>query len=375
MNNPSVPIPDNLLPPIAIGVLGYNRRDNVLATLEILRHIDYPTHLRTLIVIDNGSTDGTDEAVAKRFGYDVEVLRSDDNIGAVARNRVMLGRDEPYIFVFDEDSAPERPDTIRRIIEFMEANPYFGALCFRSINFYTQRTEYGEFAALSRRRLANGACEGMYVIGNGMCFRRDAIRRVGGYDERFFWGAEEYELGLGLLYHDVPIAFHPDFALIHRHAPRAFTPAGATRMFLRNNIWISFKYFPLPLAVVVAFLHTLRPFATGLLKRKPGMPQAVLEGALEGVRTLGQIFPTRRVIPLSCLAGYSRWFLHMFYAVPPRPTEANRQRRIADARAVQALHHFLSSLDIAHRNGDIHSSPSISTTEVTAQQPVLDMQS
>jgi hypothetical protein len=216
----------------------------------------------------------------------------------------------------------------------------------------------------------------MYVIGNGMCFRRDAIRRVGGYDERFFWGAEEYELGLGMLYHDVPIAFHPDFALIHRHAPRAFTPAGATRMFLRNNIWISFKYFPIPVAVVVAFLHTLRPFATGVLKRKEGVPRAVLEGALEGVRTLGQIFPTRQVIPVSRVAGYSRWFLHMFYAIHSQPTVAMEERRERDALSVQKLRQFLSSLSIPYHNHVIPPSPSVSTPSASVQQqPALGAQS
>jgi GT2 family glycosyltransferase len=350
MNRPISPISDADLPPIAIGVLGYNRRDNVLTTLEILRRIDYPRDRMTLIVIDNGSTDGTAEAVAESFGGEVEVLRLRENIGAVARNRVMLGREEPYIFVFDEDCAPERPDTIRRIVEFMESNHYFGALCFRSINFYTQSTEYGEFAAVSRRRLENGACEGMYVIGNGMCFRRDAIRRAGGYDERFFWGAEEYELGLGMLYHNAPIAFHPDFALIHRHAPRAFSATGATQMFLRNNIWISFKYFPLPLAVVVAFLHTLRPFLTGVLKRRAGVPRAVLEGAWEGVKTLSQIFPTRKPIPVSRLAQHNRWFMHMFYYLHPQKSQLMQEQEGRDAESVQALQRFLDAR--AARCGD-----------------------
>jgi hypothetical protein len=184
----------------------------------------------------------------------------------------------------------------------------------------------------------------MYVIGNGMCFRRDAIRRTGGYDERFFWGAEEYELALELLYHDVPIAFHPDFALIHRHAPRALTAAGATRMFLRNNIWIAFKFFPLPLAFLVAFLQTLRPFATGVIKRKPGVPMAVLQGAWEGITTLSQIFPTRKPIPVSRFARHSRWFLHQFYAVNSQKISHLERQRRRDAESVRGMRERLAGL-------------------------------
>jgi GT2 family glycosyltransferase len=343
MNTPPRHIPDDLLPGIAIGVLGYNRCDEVIVALHLLREIDYPPDRVKLIVIDNGSSDGTRDRVLEAFQGEVEVLRLPVNIGAVARNRVMMTRQEPYNFVFDEDSAPERPDTIRRIVEFMEANPYFGALCFRSINFYSGTTEYGEFAELSSRRLPDGSCEGMYVIGNGMCFRRTAIQRTDGYDERLFWGAEEFELALELLYHDVPVAFHPDFALIHRHAQRAFTPAGATQLFLRNNIWIAFKFFPFPIAVGVASLLTLRPLLTGIVKKKPGVPMAVLQGAWEGLRTLDQIFPTRKSIPVGKLARHSRWFFHMFYTVNSRKSTMIARRRTLDARSVETMREKVKS--------------------------------
>lgn len=294
-----------------------------MTTLAIFERIDYPQEKVHLVVIDNASSDGTAGAIREKYGGRVEVLALPENLGAVARNRVMLGRAEPYIFCFDEDCTPAHARTLRDVVGFMEANPYFGALCFRSINLYTGRTEFGDMGTFSRRRLKGGGYEGMFVVGAGMCFRRDAIQRTGGYDERLFWGGEEYALALELLYHDVPIALDPRFALIHRHAPRAATPARVLEVDTRNNIWCAFKFFPLPLAVAAAFIHTARRLAAAVLKRKPGGREAVLRGAREGVRGLRDILPYRTPIPMSRIARHNRWFFQMFHTLHPAPSVAN----------------------------------------------------
>jgi GT2 family glycosyltransferase len=315
IHNPSARIPDRELPPIAIGILSYNRRDEVATTLDILLTIDYPPEKVRLVVIDNASSDGTAGMIAERYNGRVEVMELPENIGAVARNRVMLGRSEPYIFSFDEDCAPEHPGTIRKVVEFLEANRYFGAVCFRSVNLYSGIVEFGDMGVSSRRRLRGGGHEGMYVVGAGMCFRRDAIQRTKGYDESMFWGGEEFALAMELLHHDIPVALDPRFTLIHRHAARAVTPARAIEADTRNNIWIAFKYFPLPLAAVVAFIHTGRRFAMAVLKRKAGGRQAVIRGMRAGLAGLDDVLAYRTPIPISMLARHNRWFFQMFYAI------------------------------------------------------------
>jgi GT2 family glycosyltransferase len=299
-----------------------------MTTLDILERIDYPRSRVRLVVIDNASSDGTVDAVRARYGDLVEVLALPENLGAVARNRVMMERSEPYIFTFDEDCAPEHPDMIRRAVEFLEANPYFGALCFRSINLYSQSTEFGNMGVFSRRRLQSGGYEGMFVIGAGMCFRRAAIQRTRGYDERMFWGAEEYALGLELLYNDVPVALMPEFTLIHRHAPRAMAPARALEVDTRNNIWSAFKFFPLPLAVVVAAIHTGRRLVSALVKQKPGGREAVLRGARAGIAGIRDILPYRTPIPISRIARHNRWFFQMFYALRTRHSVEHGTRMV-----------------------------------------------
>jgi GT2 family glycosyltransferase len=318
IHNPPTPLADADLPSIVIGILSYNRRDEVMLSLESFTRINYPAGKVRLVVLDNASSDGTAQAVAERYGERVEVMVLPENLGGVARNRIMLGSPERYVFSFDEDCTPRTPDTVRNVVEFLEANPYFGAVCFRSVNLHSGATEFGNMGVLARRRLRSGAYEGMFVLGAGMCYRSSAISRTRGYDERMFWGGEEYALGLELLYHDVPVALDTRFTLIHRQAPRAITAGRVLESDTRNNIWCAFKFFPFPLAVVVAVVHTARRLLTSILRRQGAGPTPVLRGVREALRGLPGLMPVRTPIPIERLARHNRWFFQMFYALRER---------------------------------------------------------
>ncbi len=296
------------------------------ATLTALSEIDYPAEKVTLILLDNASTDGSVQETKKAFGDRVEILALPQNIGPVARNRVMLFRTEDYAFVFDEDCRPEQPDTLRRVIEFMEANPSFGALCFACFNYHLGIREYGHPGDFYRRALPNGAYEGLYVIGNGMCFRSTMIQKTEGYDERLLWGGEEYDLALELLYHDIPIAFHPDFVLMHYHAPRAHSSKRSWELDMRNNIWISFRRFPLPLALPVALVHITRRLLSSSIKRDTIKLSGFLRGLRSGFAGLPKFLATRKPVPIRKFIPHSRWFAQMFYA--PRGFAAEHKQAI-----------------------------------------------
>jgi GT2 family glycosyltransferase len=147
-----------------------------------------------------------------------------------------------------------------------------------------------------------------------MCFRRDAIQRTDGYDEPMFWGAEEHGLALELLYHEVPMAFVPEYALHHRHAPRLFVPARVLEAETRNNIWIAFKSFPLGLAIPVAAILTIRPLLMSIIRRREGGAAGVIRGLRAGIAGIPAVLRRRKPVPTSRLAEHNRWFFSMFHA-------------------------------------------------------------
>jgi GT2 family glycosyltransferase len=329
---------DDDLPEIAIGLLSYNRADEVLRTLRLLAEIDYPPDRVHLVVVDNASSDGTRERVLEEFGSRVEIIRLEENIGAIARNRVLLGRREPYIFQFDEDTAPADRDTIRRAVLWMQAHPRFGALCFRSLNVNNGRSDWGPLEMFARRRLRGGAYEGLFLIGNGMCFRRDAVQRTMGYDPRIFWGAEELHFCLELLYHDISIAYHPDLVIVHRQLPRAMPRAQVVEMEVRNNIRAYMTFMPIALGVAMSVMHCLRRLGQAAKHRNRDHAAATFRGARRAIGEMGEVLATRRPIPMARFARNNRWIFLTFIGLPASPEHPGDRERIARTNDALARH-------------------------------------
>lgn len=328
--DPPIPaIADAALPEIAIGILSYNRVDEVLRSLELFTAVDYPAGKLHLIVIDNASGDGTPRRVRELYGDRVEVLETGANLGARARNEVMLRRTERYRFYFDEDCAPADPWTIRRAVEIMEAHPRIGALCLRCINQHTGLTELGDFRRIANRRIGNWGYEGLSLIGAGMCFRGSMIGRTRGYDARIFWGGEELQLTLELLHHDIPIVYVPELALIHRHAPRAVSRAQASEMFTRNHVVTFFSFFPMPVAALLVSLQISRNLLAALVRRGGRGSLAVLRGLRRGLAELPSILRDRRLVPLKRLARHYRWLISSLSITPQSPPEPGDAERVA----------------------------------------------
>ena len=69
-------------PRVAVVVITHQRRDELLLALDRLLALPERPHV---VVVDNGSTDGTADVVRARFPA-VELIASPENLGAVGRN-------------------------------------------------------------------------------------------------------------------------------------------------------------------------------------------------------------------------------------------------------------------------------------------------
>lgn len=92
-------------PRIAIVVLTRNRREELRRTLE--RLVSLPRRY-AIIVVDNGSEDGSADAIEREFPQ-AQVLRAGANLGAAGRNLGVARVTTPYVAFCDDDTwwAPE----------------------------------------------------------------------------------------------------------------------------------------------------------------------------------------------------------------------------------------------------------------------------
>src|SRR3954452_8673794 len=103
---------------IAVVMITYNRVNEVLRTLDELTRL--PEQPR-IVVVDNGSTDGTVATLTAHFPG-VEVLEQRRNLGASARTMGVQRVSEPYVAFCDDDTWWE-PGCLRRAADLFDAQP------------------------------------------------------------------------------------------------------------------------------------------------------------------------------------------------------------------------------------------------------------
>ena len=208
---------------IDVIVVCWNDRDNITKALDSVFELDEvksdPSFAR-VVVSDNGSTDGSREFIAERYGGRVEIIENGANLGfAAACNRAFERTSSPYVYLLNPD-AELKNGALREVVAFMEAHPCCGIAGSRIYNLdgTIQRDAVGEFdtwaGAFLRssawgewpmfRPYANGASLRSWdyasprrvdiVIGAAMAIRRALLQAIGSFDERFFLYHEEVDL-------------------------------------------------------------------------------------------------------------------------------------------------------------------------------------
>jgi len=112
--------------PLAIVLVTWNQREDAL---ECLTSLDRTTvREKTIIVVDNGSQDGTPETV-RRLHPEVTLLEAGRNIGFAAANnlgiRLALEWDPPFVFLLNTDTTVDT-EILGALLEAMESEPHLG---------------------------------------------------------------------------------------------------------------------------------------------------------------------------------------------------------------------------------------------------------
>jgi GT2 family glycosyltransferase len=114
--------------PVVAVVLAWNGREDTLACLDALARSEF-RGLETVLV-DNGSTDGTSDAVATAHPG-VEILRSETNEGYAGGNNLglarALARGARHVLVLNND-VEVAPDAVAALVDAAERLPAVGAV-------------------------------------------------------------------------------------------------------------------------------------------------------------------------------------------------------------------------------------------------------
>src|SRR5215475_4667911 len=212
-------------PPVTIIVPVFNEESVIIGALRSLLVLRYPSI--EIIVVDDGSTDRTRERVAGlegRYGDTTLRLVSKANGGkASALNTGIALARHDFIVCMDGDSRLD-PDTVRAAMRhFLDPRVAAVAGNVKVVNreevwSCLQALEYLEGLNMARR--AQGFLRVVNIIPGPIgIFRRDVLRRAGGYDTDTF--AEDADLTLKVLTDGWHVAYEQR-AIAYTEAPHRF---------------------------------------------------------------------------------------------------------------------------------------------------------
>jgi GT2 family glycosyltransferase len=196
---------------------------------ETLRRLHaLPDRRLEIIVVDNGSTDGS-TALRQAFGG-VRWIDLDRNLGCAARNVGAAAARGRVLLMLDDDSWPEAR-VVEQIVALFDARPRLGAAACRV-----------RLADSPSRHDAGGVAGTYFNCGGAI--RRSAFVECGGYPIDFEYYVEEYDLSCRLWKAGWTIEPRGELVVHHRRVSQNRDNDNMLRLLVRNNLVLWQRYAP-----------------------------------------------------------------------------------------------------------------------------------
>ena len=277
-------------PPVGIVMMTRDRRERVLATLP--RILESVPRGAQVVVVDNGSRDGTVEAV-RRDHPCVQVIPLPTDLGAPARNLgVEVVRAE--VVAFADDDSWWAPGSLECAVELFASHPRLALVAARVLVGPDERLDPVSATMASSPLGRDPDLPGPSVLGFVACgsvVRRSSFLAVGGFDPTVHFAGEEERVALDLAAAGWGLAYVPD-VVAHHHPGVTGRRPGRDALVARNALLTACMRRPVSVVAARARRAPLQavlravPRLPGALARRRRVP-AWLEDRLAVVETTG----------------------------------------------------------------------------------------
>ena len=265
-------------PLVSIIIPTHNRKEKLARLVRSILESDYPRDRLEIIVVDDASTDSTQEYI-KRLFPQVKIIRNEEErLLAESRNIGIRASHGKYVFIIDDDNIVDKR-TIRELVEFMEKNPEVGVagpiMYFLSDpdriwcagvkrNYWTTITKLIGFNTKER-----GSFREPYEsedFPNAFIVRREVFRKVGLFNSKLFpihydegdfchrvrkAGYKVTVVPTAKVWHDIPLPKHSKASTLHLKSPlRAYYAS-------RNRILFHWKWSKNAMQRLIALMSSL----------------------------------------------------------------------------------------------------------------------
>lgn len=306
---------------VSVIVVNWNGAAYLADCLESLQHQSYPD--QELLVVDNGSTDGSREWLQTNAEGRFQLILLSANIGFAGgvNTGIRASRGE-FIALLNNDACADS-DWIRHLVE-KSSDAEVGMVASKIL--FHERREILDKAGhlfypdgLNRGRGAGELDTGQFdhspdiffPDGCAALYRRILLEDIGLFDEQFFSYGDDADLGLRARWRGWQCAYAPGAKVYHRHSSSLgkYSPEKAF-LVERNRFWVAVKLLPLPLLLASPALtlwrflwHALsifsrRGLAGGVAREHSafGLLGALIRAYFSGCAGLPEMLKKRRAI-------------------------------------------------------------------------------
>lgn len=167
---------------VSVVIPTYNGVRYIAAALDSVRAQTYDSSRIEVVVVDDGSTDGTAELVESRG--DVRCVRQANAGVAAARNHGVAETTADVVMLLDQDDLWE-PDKVALQMEYLRAHPDAGFVACHAQAF----AEPGVVAHSEEVRLLMERPR-PFIFPSALAIRRESFVRVGGFDQTYSLGSD-----------------------------------------------------------------------------------------------------------------------------------------------------------------------------------------
>ncbi|HYN22154.1 MAG TPA: glycosyltransferase family 2 protein, partial [Thermoanaerobaculia bacterium] len=216
---------------VAVALLSWNGRHHLETCLPALAKQDAPGVEWEILVLDNGSTDGTAEWLREKWPR-VRILTSPVNLGFCAGNNRLAAEaaDADALALLNNDTLPE-PGWLAAMVDALRSAPAdVAAVSGKIVDWEGERLDFGRGVMtfdghafqldfrrpLDRARLPRPGEELLFACGGNLLIRRSSFLGAGGFDESYFAYLEDVDLGWRLWSGGERVLFASEAVVRHR---------------------------------------------------------------------------------------------------------------------------------------------------------------
>jgi N-acetylglucosaminyl-diphospho-decaprenol L-rhamnosyltransferase len=250
---------------LSVIVVSFNARADLERCLDSLRK-QAPAVPHEVIVVDNGSSDGSAEAARAR--PDVQVVAMDSNRGFAAANNAGIRASTGSLLLLLNSDTIVPAGAIDRLLAALDRHPDAAAAGPRLVDAQGRAelsfgrmigpvTEWRQQRLMRRRARADAGAIALiermtrqeqfpdWVSGACLLVRRADAEAVGLLDERFFMYTEDVDFCAALRARRRRILFTPDVEIVHlRGRSAASAPAATRAAYRRSHLAFYEKHHP-----------------------------------------------------------------------------------------------------------------------------------